>query len=118
MCALCALQIASAIAKKFFVYGNLLDTAEVFRRVWQKPECRYLAEMCENGNKKVNKKQLVVADSIIENIHSYLSEMMATKGTRKTLNQQAFRTVVAACCGKNLRQNRVIEASSNSLVCI
>ena len=56
-----------------------------------------------------------MADRIISNIKDYLTNVLATKGTRKTLAQQAYRTVVAACSGANLVEARLLRKTCTLL---
>lgn len=109
------LQIASVIARNIFVYGNLLDSADLLLRFLKKPEIKYLIQFEESLYMPDNKVRKVFK-AVIENIKNYLSEVMETKGPRTKLATQAFRTVVAACSGPNLVQDRTLTAASAALV--
>ena len=61
-------------------------------------------------------KYLATVDAIIVNIKNYLSEMMKSKGPRAKLAQQTHRTVIAACCGVNLKENKICTNAAKVLV--
>ena len=61
-------------------------------------------------------KYLTTVDAIIVNIKNYLSEMMKSKGPRAKLAQQTHRTVIAACCGVNLKENKICTNAAKVLV--
>lgn len=108
------MQIARVIVKAVFVYGNLVDAGTILLKLIKKPEIRYLMKF--RGQQSKSEKYYDVADKIIVNIKGYLSEMMATKGPRKKLASQAYRTVVAACSGPNLIRQKRLTLTSRVLV--
>ena len=108
------LQISSALAKGMFCRGNILDVAEVFSRFLQKPEIRHLALTGCPSNQ--NEKYQRSITGIVENINKYLTTILATKGSRQTLDQQAYRTVLAACAGPNLKQQHLMKETGRVLV--
>ena len=109
-----ALQIAKSISQDIFLRGNMLDTVELFLKILKRREIRYLLKY-ENLD-GLNKKRTKAIDSVFSNLKTYLTELMVTKGPRNKLATSAFRTVVAACSGPNLRENRVLTQAGNILV--
>ena len=108
------MQIAKLTVKGNFTYGSILDTSAVFVRVLQAPEVR---EMINIGQKVDHRsKYWEAVKSIIDNIANYLTVILETKGPRTTLGQRAYRTVLAACSGKNLVDGRHQEQAARILV--
>lgn len=110
-------QISNAVAKNIFTYGNLVDSAGLLLQVLKKPEIRYLLHFKEDASIQ-SEKDRKVYNAVIHNIRKYLSVVMKTKGPRKKLAEQAFRTVVAACSGPNLVKDKTVGATSSVLVII
>lgn len=107
------LQISSALVKGLFCSGNILDSVEVFARFLKKPEVRHLTlKGCPDH--QTEKCQRTIT-AIVENIKDYLNSFLSATGSRKTLEQQAFRTVVTACSGSNLRQKKLMTQTSRAL---
>jgi len=104
------LQVGTAIMKQFFVYGNLMDATNVFDNVIKRPAARYLAECLLTSTSSAS-----VTDAIVTNIKNFLGKTMKTKGTRKTLEQQTYRTVMAACSGDNIVASKLLHKASKAL---
>jgi len=106
------MQIAKRIVHAVFTYGNVLDASAVFLKILKHPEIRELSVIgAERG-----RRHSQVLQSIIDNLNKYLTTIMATKGSRTTLEQRAYRTVMAACSGTNLQRNRHVSHASSLLV--
>ena len=111
------MQIAKNIVSKFFTYGSLLDTSAVLVRVLQAPELREIVEIA--GKKQDNTpKYWETVQAIVQNIEHYLTVILQTKGTRATVDERAYRTVLAACSGENLKTNRRVHQAGMILVCM
>ena len=108
------MQIVKDVTRSMFTYGNVVDTGTLFSKLLAKPETRYLLQTRNPSHR--TSKYLTTVDAIINNIKSYLSEMMKSKGPRAKLAQQTYRTVVAACCGVNLKECGVITNTGQVLV--
>lgn len=108
------MQIARKLVSGIFTYDNMLDTSAVFVRLLQSPEIRELALV--GGHRDNRKKYWETLESIAENIKGYLTVILQTKGPRTTINQQAFRTILAACSGPNLAQQRNMREAGDVLV--
>ena len=108
------LQIVKCLVKSLFVHGNVLDTIELLLKLLKKPELRHLLKY-ENVSGHDKRHAKAVA-GVIANLKTYLGDLMATKGSRNKLAAQTFRTVVAACCGENLRQDRTLKKAGSILV--
>ena len=106
------LQIAKVIVRQVFTYGSVLDAGGILSRVLQTPEIRELALV----RRDKSEKEWKIMNAVMENLRDYLSRISKTKSTRKTLSERAFRTVVAACSGQNLRDNRLIQTLCRELV--
>ena len=107
-------QICNALLQQLFCYGNTLDVLEVFHRMMTKPATRYLQEIGSDCTQSTQVRETI--DAIMKNVTNYLTTILQTKGTRQTIEQQAYRTVVAACAGPNLRENRLMDSASRVLV--
>lgn len=107
-------QIAKRVVGGIFTYGNLLDTSAIFLRVLQAPEVRELTII--GGQRDHRTKYWETVESIVGNIKSFLSVVLHTEGTRTTVNQRAYRTVLAACSGQNLKEQRHVREASEALV--
>ena len=104
------LQIGSAIVKKIFTYGNLMDASHLLSNVLKRPETRQLTQHIMQTSTTVG-----ITDVIVSNIKSFLGTTMKARGTRKTLEQQTYRTVVAACAGDNLVSQKLLRKASEAL---
>lgn len=104
------LQIVSKILKEVFVYGNLMDTSHILGKLLQRPEARYLTSFTMTATIENS-----VSEAIVSNIKNYLGTMMKTKGTRKTLEQQTYRTVLAACSGENFAAGKLLSKAAAAL---
>ena len=93
------LQISQVIVNQLFVYDNLADAGHVLNHVLKRPETRHLLNWSWTSKATTVSG---VTDGIVDNIKIFLGKVMVTKGTRKTLEQQTYRTVLAACSGENL----------------
>ena len=92
------LKIVKYITKSLFVYGNVFATTTLLQKLLKKPEVKYLLHY--DNPDFVDTKDKKTAQDVIENLKTYLSELMAVKGSRTKLTAQTFRTVTSACCGK------------------
>ena len=97
-----------------FTYGNLLDTSAVFVRMLQSPEIRELTLL--GGHRDNREKYWQTLEAIVANITSYLTVVLQTKGPRTTINQRAYRTVLAACSGENLVKQKSMSTAGTVLV--
>jgi len=97
-------QIAKKVVSSLFTYGSLLDTSAVFTRVLESPEIRELVTI--GGHPDNRHKYWDTLKAITANIKEYLTVVLGTKGSRSTVNQRAYRTVLAACSGTNLKNVR------------
>ena len=61
-------------------------------------------------------KYWAAVKSIIDNIVNYMTIILQTKGPRTTLAERAYRTVLSACTGKNLQEDRHQEEAGRILV--
>ena len=104
------LQIGSAIVKKIFTYDNLMDASHLLSNVLKRPETRQLTQYIIQTSTTVG-----ITDTIVSNIKSFLGTTMKARGTRKTLEQQTYRTVVAACAGDNLVSQKLLRKASEAL---
>ena len=100
--------------KKIFTYANLLDTSAVFLRILRAPDIRELVNF--GGHRDSRKKYWETLNAIAENIKKYLTVVLQSKGPRTTVNQRAYRTVLAACTGSNLRRQKNLRLASDVLV--
>ena len=108
------MQITKRLMQGIFTYGNLLDTSAVIVRVLSAPEFR---EMLVIGQQRDHRaKYWQTLQAIIDNIKKYLTVILQTKGSRTTIDARAYRTVLAACSGKNLTKLRSIHATGTILV--
>ena len=83
-------------------------------RVLQKPEVRHLTTIgCAEPHTHSYHRAVT---AIIQNLKKYLTVVMTTKGTRKTVEQRCYRTVLAACSGSNLVQQKLMGTASQVLV--
>ena len=99
------------MARYIFTYGNILDTSAIFLRLLQTPEIRELTFVGSRTEHSYKYWQAV--ETIIDNISNYLNEILATKGTRTTVAQRAYRTVLAACSSSKLvGQKNIVQAAS------
>ena len=96
-----------------FVYGNLIDVSCVFQQVMARPEMRHLANFADASHQTAKYRQ--AADAIVANIKNYLQQLLKVKGSRTTISQRAYRTVVAACSGANLVTNTLLRKTSEVL---
>lgn len=108
------MQIAKHIVKAVFTYGNVLDAGAVFLKILRHPEMRELSLIGDKGSQS----QQSLFHLIIDNLNKYLTTIMEAKGSRRTVDQRAYRTVMAACSGTNLKRDRHIAHASNLLVII
>ena len=113
-CFLLILQIANRVVSHIFTYGSLLDASALLSRVLNAPEIRELASI---GRSDRSPKYWQTVQAIIENVENYLTVLLQTKGPRTTVNARAFRTVLAACSGQNLQEQRRVHEASMILVC-
>ena len=98
------LQIARAAARAVCTHGSVLDARAVLIKFFETPEIReliYLSSLNLVGDKRM--KHWRILQSIVENINMYLTNILKTKGSRTTVAQRAYRTVLAACSGPNLK---------------
>lgn len=100
--------------KQFFIYGNTVDVCDLFKRFMSIPEVRHLIHMGTDNFKSARLQTTI--DLLMKNMSAYLKEVLKTKGARNTIDQQAYRTVMASISGSNLRTNRLIEEVSSLLV--
>lgn len=107
-------QITKSIVRQFFTYGNTLDVCELFTRFMDIPEVRHLTQMGSDDFHSVQLRATV--DIMMRNMSDDLTKILATKGTRTTIDQQAYRTVVAACSGPKLRDNKLMGNACRILV--
>ena len=107
------MQIVRTLVKGVYTYGSVLDTVAVFAKFLQTPEIRELTLIGCHGGLSENYRQTV--DAIISNIGEYLSVLMKTKGPRTTEGERAYRTVLAACSGENLRAERRLASAGTIL---
>ena len=112
----CCSQIAKIVTKCIFTYGNILDTSAIFLRLLQTPEIRELTLIGGHTDNKAKYWQTI--ESIINNISKYLHEILSTKGSRTTRAQQTYRTLMAACSGPNLAENKNINRAASVLVSV
>ena len=110
------LQIANRLVSHIFTYGSLLDASALFGRVLNAPEIRELASIGRSSGDR-SPKYWQTVQAIIENVENYLTVLLQTKGPRTTVNARAFRTVLAACSGQNLQEQRRVHEASMILVC-
>ena len=108
------MQICKALVKGLYCYGNTLDVHEIFKRFMTLPGIRYLQEIGLDSTQSLQVRATV--DAIVENVSNYLTEIMQTKGTRQTVEQQAYRTVMAACMGPNMREAKLMTQAALTLV--
>ena len=94
------MQIAKQVVRNIFTYDIPLDAAAGFFRVIQAPEIRELALIAGVPNHK--QKRWQVMQFLILNLKRYLTVTLQTKGSRTTVDQRAYQTVLAACSGPNL----------------
>ena len=113
LCVVC-LQIVKCITKNLFIYGNVVTTTILLQKLFNKPEIKYLLKY-DDAN-FFDPKDKKTAEGVIANLKTYLSELMAVKGSRTKLAAQTFRTVVSACCGKNLMDERTLTRAAKMLV--
>ena len=104
------------MARYIFTYGNILDTSAIFLRLLQTPEIRELTFVGSRTEHSYKYWQAV--ETIIDNISNYLNEILATKGTRTTVAQRAYRTVLAACSSTKLADQKNISQAASVLVSI
>ena len=97
-----------------FTYGNVLDAGAMFLKILRHPEIRELSVIADNDSERGGRQP--VLELIIDNLNHYLTTIMEAKGSRTTVNQRAYRTVMAACSGANLEQNRHVAHASSLLV--
>ena len=98
-------------------YGSVLDTRAVFVKVCEMPEIREIASLAYLnivGDKRMNRLRSM--EAVIHNLKSYLTKVLQTKGSRSTLDQRAYRTVLAACSGTNLLNDKYMILASRALV--
>ena len=86
-----------------------------FWNVWSHPKS---STWCNSTDVTVSLASVerTLSYAVVENIRSYLSEVMRTRGFRTKKNERAFRTVVAACSGHNIVKNKKLTATSSVLV--
>ena len=97
-----------------FTYGNLLDTSAIFIRVLQAPEIRELTTIGRQRDHRTKYWQTI--ESIVDNIKSFLTVVLHSKGCRTTENQRTYRTVLMACSGQNLKEQRNVREAGDALV--
>ena len=78
------------------------------------PEIRHLTEIGSDHSKSMQVRTTV--DAMIANVSDYLTKILATKGSRSTIDQRTYRTVVAACSGSNLREKKLMGYACRILV--
>ena len=92
----------------------------MFQKVLQSPAIRELRAHGAHGDMRTKRWQTL--EAIVANIQSYLTGVLACKtkkhkgGQRTTVNQQTYRTILAACVGKNLVKLRGLTEASVLLV--
>ena len=86
----------------------------MFLRILRAPEIRELVNF--GGHRDSRKKYWETLNAIAENIKKYLTVVLQSKGPRTTVNQRAYRTVLAACTGSNLRRQKNLRLASDVLV--
>ena len=88
----------------------------MFARVMKSPEIRELTMIGQHREHREKYWQTV--QLIIDNIEKYLTVILQTKGSRTTVANRAYRTVLAACSGKNIKEQRIVGQTSKILVLI
>ena len=83
-------------------------------KILNSPEIRELTLV--GGHAEHRAKYWQTIEAITTNINQYLNRVLATKGSRSTGKQQAYRTVLAACAGQNIVDNRNICRAAGILV--
>lgn len=83
-------------------------------KLLKSPEIRELTLIGGHAEHRV--KYWETIEAITTNINEYLNRVLATKGSRSTGNEQAYRTVLAACAGQNIVANRNICRAAGILV--
>jgi hypothetical protein len=109
------LQIVKCIVRDIFVYGNMFDTVVLLLKVFNTPEVRYLLKK-ESSLTFRDSRDTKAINAVFANVKTYLNELMAVKGSRNKLAAQTFRTVVAACSGSNLCEQRTLTHAGRLLV--
>ena len=110
------MKIVKYITKSLFVYGNVFATTTLLQKLLKKPEIKYLLKF-DNPNYFDPKDKKTVL-GVIANLKAYLHELMAVTGSRTKLAAQTFRTVVSACCGQNLIDERTLTRAAKMLVSV
>ena len=93
-----------------FTYGNILDTTAIFVSFLQAPEIRELALI--GGRTQHSQKHWDTIETIIANIKDYLNNILGTKGSRTTVAQRAYRTVLAACSSSKLAEEKNVRRAA------
>ena len=113
-------KIVKQLVKGLFTYGNLLDTTNIFQRFLGSPEVREIGSI---GLLRDNReRRWKTVEAIVENIQRYLTVILECKGSthtggsRSTIDERAYRTVLAACSGENLVKQRLRFEASQCLV--
>ena len=101
------MQISTIVVRHIFTYGNLCDTHEIFVRILSCPEIRELTRMAGLPGVK-GPKHWSSIEAVISNVKNYLNQILESKGSRNALDQQAYRTVLAACTGTNLVDSKTL----------
>lgn len=99
--------------RTIFTYGSLLDASALFQRILQRPEVRELGTIGGHGNQR--QKYWDTLRSIVNNIQEYLTVVLRTKGSRTKMNEQTYRTILAACSGINLKRESKVYLASELL---
>lgn len=90
----------------------MLDAGAILARVLNYPEIRELAQI----GRVTAEHNFKAMGAIITNLKAYLTKISRVKGSRRTVHERAFRTVVAACSGDNIRELKLYNKVCEELV--
>ena len=111
------MQIVTAVVRQVFTYGSVLDSREIFLRILNAPAIRELAHDAGRNNGKGPKHWRSV-EQVIDNVRNYLTKILYTKGSRTTVDQRAYRTVMAALSGENIVKSKSLMLVASLLVSV
>ena len=115
------MQIAGAIVKQIFTYGTMSESSSIFLRILASPEIRELSLFGRHDMRDRHAQYHPAAywqamQAVVASLKHYLSTILKTKGSRHTVAQRAYRTVVAACSSVNLNEMRLVQTCAKLLV--